>query len=48
MRAIAHAWATAFGVGEMQDFDLPREHAHLEPISFNRPYPGGHEVHLTA
>merc|ERR1711879_175660 len=44
IRCIAKAWAEAFGVGAEQDFLQPKEHAYMEPVSFNRPYPGGHEV----
>ncbi|CAE8688608.1 unnamed protein product, partial [Polarella glacialis] len=44
MRRIADAWASAFRLAPGQDFLQPKEFAHMEPVSFNRPYPGGHEV----
>lgn len=42
MRRVAAAWAEAFGV--QQDFFSPPQHACDAPISFNIPYPGGHET----
>eukprot|EP00927_Polykrikos_kofoidii_P068688 TRINITY_DN64018_c0_g1_i1.p1 TRINITY_DN64018_c0_g1~~TRINITY_DN64018_c0_g1_i1.p1 ORF type:complete len:392 (+),score=59.80 TRINITY_DN64018_c0_g1_i1:106-1176(+) len=44
MRRVASAWAGAFDVE--QDFAQPPTFAHMAPISFNRPYAGGHEVQL--
>lgn len=44
VREVARCWANAFGVASEQDFMKPKEHAFMEPVSFNRPYPGGYEV----
>ena len=46
MRRVAAAWAEAFGIA--QDFFSPPPHACDAPISFNRPYPGGHEAGVWA
>lgn len=45
MRRIAEAWSQAFGT-ESQDSTKPASHAHLEAISFNRPYAGGYEMQM--
>ncbi|CAE7353851.1 unnamed protein product [Symbiodinium natans] len=44
LRCIARAWAEAFDQAGEQDFMKPKGFAYMEPVSFNRPYPGGHEV----
>lgn len=44
MRCIARAWAEAFDQAAEQDFLKPKDFAYMEPVSFNRPYDGGHEV----
>lgn len=44
MRRVARAWAATFSQACEQDFLKPKEFAYMEPVSFNRPYPGGHEV----
>ena len=42
MRCIARAWAEAFDQAADQDFLKPKDFAYMEPVSFNRPYDGGH------
>ena len=44
MRRVAAAWAQAFGLEEHDFLAAPPPHARDAPISFNRPYPGGHEA----
>ncbi|CAK0897503.1 unnamed protein product, partial [Prorocentrum cordatum] len=48
LRCIARAWAQACGQAAEQDFLQPKEFAYMEPVSFNRPYPGGYEVRYWA
>lgn len=44
MRRIATAWRRAFEAAHPENFSRPALHSHQDDISFNRPYPGGHEV----